>query len=85
VTAGYSGTPLSKKLGITEGDRVGTFGAPPSFPGLLDPLPPGASIVRGPRSACEVLVAFATTEEQLEDRFARAVALLPADGGLWVA
>ena len=46
MIAGYSGTPLSRKLGITAGDRVGAFGSPPSFAELLDPLPTGAALVR---------------------------------------
>ncbi|MFB3048676.1 MAG: hypothetical protein ACE1Z9_00860 [Acidimicrobiia bacterium] len=41
MIAGYSVTPLSRKLGITTDDRVGTFGAPLVFAELLDPLPTG--------------------------------------------
>ena len=85
MIAGYSGTPLSRKLGITAGDRVGTFGSPPSFTELLDPLPTGAALVRSLRAPCPVLVVFATTAAELESRFTRAIGLLPSDGGLWVA
>jgi hypothetical protein len=41
VTAGYSGTPLARKLGIKAGARVFTVGAPDALGGLLAPLPPG--------------------------------------------
>ena len=34
--AGYSSTPLSKKLGIKEGTRIRTTGAPPDYMGLVD-------------------------------------------------
>ncbi len=85
MIAGYSGTPLSRKLGITAGDRVGTFGEPLSFAELLDPLPTGAALVRSPRTPCSVMVVFATPAAQLESRFTRAIGLLPSDGGLWVA
>lgn len=84
MTAGYSGTPLARKLGIKAGHRVGTFGAPPSFESLLD-LPEEARIVKSPRSPCQVLVVFATEVSRLEARFGAAVGRLPADGGLWVA
>lgn len=84
MTAGYSGTPLARKLGIKPGDRVGTFGAPPSFVDLRD-LPEDARIVTGPRSPCRVFVVFATDASRLEARFGAALSLLPADGGLWVA
>ncbi len=85
MTAGYYGTPLSRKLGITGGDRVGVFGAPPTFAELVDPLPTGASVVRSPRAVCPVLIVFARTAAELDSRFSRAIALLPPDGGLWVA
>ena len=85
MIAGYSGTPLSRKLGITAGNRVGTFGSPPSFAELLDPLPTGAALVRSPRTPCPVLVVFAITAAELESRFTRAIGLLSSDGGLWVA
>jgi hypothetical protein len=39
--AGYSGTPLVKKLGINEGCAVHTVGAPADYRNLLKPLPPG--------------------------------------------
>ncbi len=85
MTTGFLGTPFSRKLGIAPGDRVGTFGAPEAFAGLLGSLPDGASLVRSPRAPCRVLVVFAGSRRELESRFGSAVALLPADGGLWVA
>lgn len=39
--AGYSGTPLVKKLGIKEGCAVHTIGAPADYRNLLKPLPAG--------------------------------------------
>lgn len=84
MTAGYSGTPLARKLGIKPGFRVGTFGAPQGFERLLD-LPDQARIIKSPRAPCEVLIVFATDVGRLEARFGAATGLLPADGGLWVA
>lgn len=82
---GSYGTPLSRKLGITDGDRVGTLGAPDHFADLVGPLPDGATLVASPRAPCPVQIVFATTAQDFESRFASAVKLLPADGGLWVA
>jgi hypothetical protein len=45
--AGYSGTPLPKKLGLKPGARVGLAGAPAGFAALLGPLPDGARIETG--------------------------------------
>ena len=85
MPAGYSGTPLARKLGIKPGFRVGTFGAPVGFGKLVAPLPEGAALVRSPRADCEVLVAFAVTPGELRQRVQKALALLPADGAIWIA
>jgi len=49
--AGYSGTPLPKKLGIRPGARVGLAGAPDGFGALLEPLPDGARVEAGVAAA----------------------------------
>ena len=49
--AGYSGTPLPKKLGIKPGARVGLAGAPDGFGALLEPLPDGARVEEGAPAA----------------------------------
>jgi hypothetical protein len=40
-SAGYSGTPLAKKLGMVEGVNVVTLNAPEGYTRLLEPLPSG--------------------------------------------
>jgi hypothetical protein len=87
MTAGYSGTPLSKKLGIKEGSSVAALWAPPDFASLLEPLPRGVRLrsdLRA-RSTQDVLVAFVTQESELAGRFDRARAKLDPAGGLWIA
>lgn len=42
--AGYSGTPLSRKLGIREGSLVVLVGAPEGFEAELEPLPDGVRL-----------------------------------------
>ena len=49
--AGYSGTPLPRKLGIKPGARVGLAGAPDGFGALLEPLPDGARVEAGAPAA----------------------------------
>src|SRR5437868_2166630 len=44
TSAGYSGTPLAKKLGIVEGMSIVTIGAPRNYAALVAPLPSGARI-----------------------------------------
>ncbi len=43
-TAGYSGTPLAKKLGIKPGMKVVVMGYPGDYAGLVEPLPDGLSM-----------------------------------------
>jgi hypothetical protein len=43
--AGYSGTPLAKKLGIVDGMRVHVGNAPAGYVTWLAPLPPGIEFV----------------------------------------
>lgn len=82
--AGYSGTPLPKKLGIEEGMIVGIIDAPDHFD--LDPgdLPDGVVTHRAVRPA-DVYLLFATRISDAERGFRRAMTMLPADGAIWVA
>jgi len=83
--AGYSGTPLSKKLGIKPGARVALVRAPAGFERTLKPLPDGVRLRTQARATQDVVLFFATRIAELErrfDGFARAIA--PA-GGLWIA
>lgn len=82
--AGYSGAPLAKKLGIKERDRVGVLGDPGLFASLLAPLPDGVDLVRNPRAACDVFVAFAPDRRRLESRLERVTALMPANTAVWI-
>lgn len=85
-TAGYSGTPLPRKLGIKPDTRLGLIGAPDGFDATLGALPAGVRVRRRlGRDRLDVIVAFHTRRGQLERRLpALAQALDPA-GGLWIA
>jgi hypothetical protein len=83
--AGYSGTPLPRKLGIQEGARVMLLHAPDSFDDALDPLPGGVHVVRRLSGTADVVVAFVDRRAHLEaaiERLERAI--FPA-GSLWIA
>lgn len=89
MSAGYSGTPLARKLGIKEGHRVATLGAPGHFAALLDPLPASVRLDADPDPdggpPFDVIVAFVPDAGHLEGRFAAGHALLDPYGGLWMA
>ena len=65
AAAGYSGTPLPKKLGIREGTRVALLGAPPGFEDTLGELPHGAIARRGARGAAELTLWFVRSRAEL--------------------
>lgn len=85
TSAGYSGTPLAKKLGIKEGSRVTLVGAPDGFDDLLAPIPDGVRIARRLGRDADVIVAFHTSRAVCEERFDRLRAAMHDAGGLWIA
>ena len=85
--AGYSGTPLARKLGINEGHAVAVLHGPDGFGDVLEPLPDGA-VVTTPRRVpkrIDLVVAFYTQRARFESEIdAMGRAVFP-DGGLWIA
>ncbi|HEX8906004.1 MAG TPA: hypothetical protein VF771_14240 [Longimicrobiaceae bacterium] len=84
--AGYSGTPLPRKLGIKPGQRIRFAGAPPEFAAALGELPPDVTMAAGDgEAALDLVVFFTTSADALRDRFqALSQSLVPA-GMLWIA
>ena len=83
--AGYSGTPLPRKLGIREGDTVVLLGTPPGFDAILGELPGDVSVRRRAQGRADVLVTFHTERADLESRVPALLRVLDVDGSLWVA
>jgi hypothetical protein len=83
--AGYSGTPLPKKLGIKPGSRVALIDAPEHFETTLAPLPEDVELVSGARAKFDVAVAFFTRAAELSQRFPALVKRLEPSGGLWIS
>lgn len=81
--AGYSGTPLPKKLGIGPGATVLLLGAPKGFEATLGAVPEGARVTRR-AGAAQVLLLFVPSRAALEERFPAAVAALAEKGKLWI-
>lgn len=84
--AGYSGTPLIKKLGIKAGMRVVALNAPTDFSETLGMLPDGVEIIGKFESGHEVMVIFFTTDRDvLEAEFGKLKAALATSGALWIS
>ena len=86
--AGYSGTPLPKKLGIKPGHRIRLVGAPEGFGRTLGELPEPVETVSADddrEAPLDLVLFFTDSAEALRARFdALAASLVPA-GMLWVA
>lgn len=84
--AGYSGTPLVRKLGVKLDARIALIGAPDGFDATLGELPPGVDVRRrlgGP--PFDVIVAFFARRSELERRLTALAGALDPAGGLWIA
>jgi hypothetical protein len=79
------GSPLPRKLGIREGDRVGVVNAPEEFARVLGEVPAGAVVINRPRGGVDVAIAFFTRRRDLERRLASLRRAIEPAGGLWIA
>jgi hypothetical protein len=82
--AGYSGTPLPKKLGIEPGTAVALVDAPDGFERTLGALPEGATLRRTGRGGADLVIWFVRSAKDLARGKARMAARVE-DGGMWIA
>jgi hypothetical protein len=82
VSAGYSGTPLDRKLGLKAGQRIVFENAPASD--WVD-VPDGATVLQRPAQALDVAVTFQTQRAALARRLAALRPKLQPAGMIWVA
>lgn len=83
--AGYSGTPLVKKLGIEAGHKIFLAGAPEHYPKLVAPLPDGVRFVARVDGGADIVHLFATRKALLAKSLRAALAKLKPDGTIWVS
>ena len=85
MTAGYSGTPLAKKLGFKPGLRVAAIGAPANYTTLLAPLPAGVDVGTRVGKTTDIVHLFTTSKAELATKLESWLKLLPADAAIWVS
>ena len=83
--AGYSGTPLSQKLGIKAEQKVVTIGAPAGYAELLAALPEAVSFTREAWAGTDFVHLFISERKALEKELKRLRKLLADTGILWVS
>jgi hypothetical protein len=84
-SAGSSGTPLPRKLGIKRGARLGLMGAPAGFDITLGELPQGVAVFNRARGPLDVIVAFFESRSALARRLPALRDALDPAGELWIA
>jgi len=82
--AGYSGTPLPKKLGIKPNSTVALINAPKGFETTLGEVPEGVKFMTEAKRNPELIVWFIRMRIELLERITE-MRNLTGNGGLWIA
>ena len=84
--AGYSGTPLAKKLGIKPGTTILRINAPKEYGRWLGPLPDGAGFTtKAPKPGCDLVHLFVENAADLVRDLPKARKAIAPDGMIWVS
>lgn len=83
--AGYSGTPLAKKLGIKEGSRLFAQNAPDHYHALLEPLPASVQFTSKADASTDLAHVFTHQRSELATALARLRKQLGPEVVLWIS
>jgi hypothetical protein len=83
LLAGYSGTPLVKKLGIKPNTVVTLLGAPRGFDKMLAPIPAGVRFRKRLGKKNDLIIWFVKSEGILRDRM-KNIARCVGNSGVWI-
>jgi hypothetical protein len=87
-TAGYSGTPLAKKLGMKPGMMVAVTGFSGDYSVLTAPVPGGVEIKMAggtPAASVDLLHLFTNSRDELFSLLDEARGVIKQDGMIWVS
>jgi hypothetical protein len=83
--AGYSGKPVSEKLGIKAQSELIVVSAPSNYSQLIAPIPEGVRFVEAVSSSTSGAHVFATSRELLSSELVRFREELSSSAYLWVS
>ena len=83
--AGYSGKPLTQKLGIQPGFCIFVDGAPVAYGDIVGKLPAGVTVAARLQAPLDMVHVFATEAAGLAGRLRRYRAAIAPDGMIWVS
>jgi hypothetical protein len=83
--AGYSGTPLAKKLGIKEGFKIKLINAPDHYLKLFLDFPSNTKIIKDVKTKVAFIHFFPVDAEELSNKIAPLKDQLVPDGMIWIS
>ena len=83
--AGYSGTPLSTKLGIKPCSRVFLKDPPKAYRKLLEPLPEGVRFAPRLRAGLDLIHLFTASRSRLSSALPSMMEKIKTDGAIWIS
>ena len=83
--AGYSGTPLIKKLGIKPHTKLYFFQPPENYFDWLNPMPEEIDVKSSLSADLDFIHVFVTDRKTFENKFSQAKKKLTKDGSLWIS
>jgi hypothetical protein len=85
MTAGYSGTPLARKLGLKDGSTVRVINPPAGYTSLLKPIPDGVRFVSSVSATTDIVHLFTTRKAELVKTLAHLRTRIRPDAMVWVS
>lgn len=83
--AGYSGTPLARKLGIKPGTILHSVNAPGDYAALLDPLPENVTFAASVVKEIDLVHLFTKTRSELIELLKHYKGKIKQNGAIWVS
>ena len=83
MPAGYSGTPLVKKLGIKEGFKVRFINKPKNYMDLLEEIPPAVKQIKTGKA--DFVHIFTKSRKELASELKKNMRSIEQDGMIWVS
>jgi len=83
--AGYSGTPLARKLGIKAGMLLHPVHPPANYMALLDSLPENVTVVDGVAEEIDLVHLFTKNRSELLELLTRYKRKIKQNGAIWVS
>ena len=85
ATTGYSGTPLTTKLGLKEGETLVLVNAPEGIEAFMAPLPAASALSRRLAASNRLVLLFCQDTAALKKSLSAMAKKLHADGSLWIS